>query len=188
MEHDVCPWWLGYLLASPLRRLATNPSQILRPYLVEGMTVFEPGPGMGFFTIEMARMVGSSGTILAVDIQPKMLENLRRRARRAGVADRIIARLAESQKMGIADFKEKIDFVLAFAVVHELPNARSFFEESCSVLKPNGQMLFSEPSNHVDVESFKKSLQVAEEVGLMVIDRPVIRSQQTVLLGKKKDN
>jgi hypothetical protein len=51
MAHGVCPWWIGYLLASPLRRLLTNPSLILDSLVHEGMTVFEPGPGMGFLTL-----------------------------------------------------------------------------------------------------------------------------------------
>ncbi len=188
MEHDVCPWWLGYLLASPLRRLIANPNQILRPYLGDGMVVFEPGPGMGFFTIEMARMVGPRGKVVAVDIQPQMLESLKRRCNRAGVADRIITRLADAKGMGIADFKGSIDFILAFAVVHELPDQRRFFGEAYSVLKPKGRMLFSEPANHVDAESFGKSVLLAEEAGLRVVDRPTIRSQETVLLEKNKDN
>ena len=29
MAHDVCPWWLGYMLASPLRKLRHNPALIL---------------------------------------------------------------------------------------------------------------------------------------------------------------
>jgi predicted methyltransferase len=62
-QHRVCPWWLGYLLASPLRRLRHDPSPILAPYLREGMTVLEPGPGMGFFTLELARRVGPSGRV-----------------------------------------------------------------------------------------------------------------------------
>jgi hypothetical protein len=47
MPHSVCPWWLGYLLASPLRRLQYEPANILAPYVREGMTVLEYGPGMG---------------------------------------------------------------------------------------------------------------------------------------------
>jgi len=54
MAHRVCPWWLGYLLASPLRRLLQDPAAIVGPYVREGMTVLEPGPGMGFFTLAMA--------------------------------------------------------------------------------------------------------------------------------------
>ena len=92
MSHRVCPWWVGYFLASPLRRLVHNPSTILRPFVSEGMTVFEPGPGMGYFTMELARLVGRSGRVVAIDVQPNMLAELRRRAGRAGLLDRIDAR------------------------------------------------------------------------------------------------
>ena len=68
MTHRVCPWWLGYCLICPL--------QILAPYVHDGMTVLEPGSGMGFFTLELARLVVASGRVIAVDIQPKMLERL----------------------------------------------------------------------------------------------------------------
>jgi len=44
MAHRVCPWWIGYLLASPLRRwLGQDPAKILSPYVREGMTILEPG-------------------------------------------------------------------------------------------------------------------------------------------------
>jgi len=76
MSKRVCPWWLGYLLASPLRRWSLNPAALLAPHLREGMTVFEPGPGMGFFTLEMAKLVGPRGRVVAVDLQPKMIERL----------------------------------------------------------------------------------------------------------------
>jgi ubiquinone/menaquinone biosynthesis C-methylase UbiE len=50
---------------------------------------------MGFFTIELARMVGPTGRVIAVDIQPKMLQGLKRRAAKAGVMEQVDARLAE---------------------------------------------------------------------------------------------
>jgi len=53
MSRTVCPWWLGYFLAHPLRRRIHDPVGILRPFVSEGMTVLEPGPGMGFFTVEL---------------------------------------------------------------------------------------------------------------------------------------
>ena len=43
MAHRVCPWWLGYLLGAPLRRLMQDPRKVLAPYVREGMTVLEPG-------------------------------------------------------------------------------------------------------------------------------------------------
>jgi hypothetical protein len=46
-QHRVCPWWVGYILASPVRKLWQNPVRILKPFVRPGMTVLEPGPGMG---------------------------------------------------------------------------------------------------------------------------------------------
>jgi tRNA A58 N-methylase Trm61 len=111
MAHDVCPWWLGYWLASPLRKLLHDPSSILSPFIHEGMTVFEAGPGMGFFTLPMAKMVGPNGRIVVVDIQPRMIETLRRKAQRNGLAKRVECRLADSSGMGINDLAGKVDFV-----------------------------------------------------------------------------
>ena len=76
MAQRVCPWWIGYLLASPLRRLLQDPAAILGPYVAEGMTVLEPGPGMGFFTLDIARKLGPCGRVIAVDVEPRMIERL----------------------------------------------------------------------------------------------------------------
>lgn len=45
-------------MAAPVRRLWHDPEVIVGPYVGAGMTVLEPGPGMGFFTLDMARRVG----------------------------------------------------------------------------------------------------------------------------------
>src|SRR5512144_2327435 len=103
MAERVCPWWIGYLLATPLRKLVQDPAAILAPFVREGMTVLEPGPGMGFFTLEAARRVGPRGRVVAVDLQPRMLAALRRRAARAGLGDRIDAREARPDTLGVGD-------------------------------------------------------------------------------------
>ena len=123
MAHRVCPWWLGYWLACPLRRMWYDPASLLAPYVREGMTVIEPGPGMGFFTLDLARMVGASGRVVAVDIQPKMLAGLKRRAAKAGLSDRVDARLAAPNSMGLADL-DGADFALAFAPTKLVPRSR----------------------------------------------------------------
>jgi ubiquinone/menaquinone biosynthesis C-methylase UbiE len=185
MAHDVCPWWQGYWLASPLRKLLHDPTSILKPFVREGMTVFEPGPGMGFFTLPMARMVGQSGRVVAVDIQPQMIENLRRKARRSSVDNRIECRLMESSGMGISDLAGKVDFILAFAVVHEMPDSMKFFTESFLALKRGGKVLFSEPSSHIDNSEFQKSLDLARKAGFEVESIPRIRSNQSAVLVKR---
>ena len=49
MAEHVCPVWVGYLLASPVRKLFDNPEKVLAPYVKEGMTVLDVGSAMGFF-------------------------------------------------------------------------------------------------------------------------------------------
>jgi ubiquinone/menaquinone biosynthesis C-methylase UbiE len=184
MAHHVYPWWLGYFLASPIRKLRHNPDTILSPYVREGMTILEPGPGMGFFTLELARRVGNKGRVVAIDIQQKMLNSLRRRAQRRRVSERIDFRLARSDGMGTSDLNGKVDFVLAFAVVHELPDAGHFLRESFSALKSGGKLLFSEPSNVINEAEFEKSLVLARKAGFSVAEMPTIQSSISAVLVK----
>lgn len=86
--------------------------------------MLEPGPGMGFFTIPLARLVGASGRVMAVDLQPKMIANLKPCAAKANLLDRIDARVTSIDTLCLADLAGKVDFTLAFAVVHEFPDAR----------------------------------------------------------------
>jgi len=184
MPHSVCPWWIGYLLASPLRRLAYKPEQILAEHVREGMTVLEPGPGMGFFTLELAQRVGASGRVVAVDIQQEMLDHLKRRAGKAGLLDRVDVRLAQPDSMGLTDLAGAVDFVLAFAMVHEVPSPGKFFAEAARTLKPAAGMLLVEPAGHVKDAEFDAELADAARAGLMVAGRPVIRRSLSAFLRK----
>ncbi len=178
----VCPWWLGPLLASPLRRLLQDPAAILAPHVRPGMTVLEPGPGMGFFTLELARRVGPGGRVVAVDVQPRMLAGLARRARRAGLDGRIEARPAPANRMPIEDLAGKVDFALVFAVVHELPEAGPFFAELRRALAPEGRVLFVEPSGHVGEAAFAAELEAARHAGLRAGPAArIVRSRTAVL-------
>lgn len=184
MTHGVCPWWLGYWLICPVRLFWQSPHKILAPYVHEGMTVFEPGPGMGYFTLELARLVGPSGRVIAVDVQPKMIDRLKRRASKAGLLDRLEARVASAESMGIADLRGSVDFTFAFAVVHEFPAPAHFFAEVAAVCKSGASVLLAEPSGHVKAAAFDSELEAAAAVGLRLIDRPSIRRSQTALLKK----
>jgi len=184
MAQRVCPWWLGYFLASPVRRLMQDPVKVVAPYVREGMTVLEPGPGMGFFTLELSRLVGPSGRVVAIDIQPRMISSLKRRAGRAGLLERIDARTAGPDSLGIADLAGAIDFTLAFALVHEMPAVAQFFTEVAMASKPAAGLLFVEPAGHVKPANFEAELDAAIRAGFALAARPAIRRSHAAFLKK----
>lgn len=181
---SVCPWYVGYFLISPLRFLLQRPSKILAPHVKPGDVAFEPGPGMGFFTLELARRVGPEGRIFAADIQPRMLKVLERRAAKAGLLSRIETRLASGSSLGADDLAGRVDFVLAFAAVHEMPNIARFFAETGAVLKKGGRMLLAEPRGHVTDGMFAEELQAAAKNGLRPAGHPPIWGSHTAVLEK----
>jgi SAM-dependent methyltransferase len=184
MRFTICPWWLGYLLASPLRRLVQDPRRILEPYVKKDMIVLEPGPGMGFFTLEIARIVGPGGRVLACDVQAKMLAVLRRRAAKAGLADRIDCRQVAGNALPIDDVRGKVDFALAFAMVHEVPDPGAFFADLAAALRPGAHALLAEPGGHVTADAFSETLGVAREAGFIENERPTIRWSRAAVLTR----
>jgi SAM-dependent methyltransferase len=172
MAHHVCPWWLGYVLINPLRRLREQPRRIFEGLVRDGMTVVEPGCGMGFFTLELARMVGPGGRVVALDLQPRMIAGLRRRAARAGLADVVDARLVGPDRLGIDDLAGAADVAVALHVVHEVPDQRAFLGELAAALRPGGRLLVIEPAGHVTGEEFAATLAAAAAAGLRRVDAP----------------
>jgi ubiquinone/menaquinone biosynthesis C-methylase UbiE len=185
MPHpEVCPYWLGYLLVSPLRKLFQDPEKILGGHVRAGMTVLDVGSAMGFFSLPMARRVGTGGRVICVDMQEKMLQALDRRARRAGVADRIQLRPCAPESLGLGDLDGKIDFALAFFVVHEVPDAGKLFAEIHRALKPGAQLLVAEPMGHVKEKMFDASVAAALDRGFQSVAGPRIFRSRTALLRK----
>jgi len=187
LKTQISPYWVGYLLINPLRKLFENPNKILGPFVQEGMIVLEAGCGMGYFTLPLARMVGPKGRIIAVDIQSKMLSVLKRRAQKAGLLDRIESRHVVEDGLGVKDISGKVDFAVALHVVHEVPDQSSFFTEVWQALKQGSKLLVVEPKGHVSQEQFSESVAVAENVGF-VSEVPSKKIGGRVALLNKKTN
>jgi len=185
MAGNVCPFWIGYMLCSPIRRLWHNPEKILSPYIREGEKTLDIGCAMGFFSLPMARMVGSQGRVICIDVQEKMVRSLIKRAKRAGLYERIKARVCSRDSFCLNDIEEEIDFALAFAVVHEVPDCLSFFSEVYRILKPVGRLLLAEPKGRVSSNNFEEFISAAQVKGFEIADRPHIRSARAVLLQKQ---
>jgi ubiquinone/menaquinone biosynthesis C-methylase UbiE len=168
----VCPWWIGWLLASPVRRLVEDPGPLLEPLVRPGMTALEPGCGMGFFTVPLARLVGSAGRVVCVDLQPKMIAGMERRARRAGVADRIEAVVGTLDDPRLTPRVASFDLAMTIHMLHEVPDQGAFLQRIAALLRPGGRLLVVEPKGHVTATAFAATVALAEAAGLHSLPRP----------------
>jgi 2-polyprenyl-3-methyl-5-hydroxy-6-metoxy-1,4-benzoquinol methylase len=182
MGDHVCPWWMAYTFDNPLRRLFHSPKKILGEFVDAGSTVIDIGCGMGVFSIPMARMAGEGGRVIAVDLQPQMLKVLEKRARKAGVLERIETHLCESDDIGDHG---PVDFALLFNVVHEVPSAKNLFQQVANILKPEARVLVAEPKMHVTPEAFARSVDAAIDTGLELLGEPKITLSRTALFCRE---
>jgi 2-polyprenyl-3-methyl-5-hydroxy-6-metoxy-1,4-benzoquinol methylase len=185
MAERVCPVWIGYLLASPLRKLLYDPRKLLEPYVKMGMTVLDIGSAMGFFSLPMAELAGPGGKVICVDLQEQMIMKLKRRAEKAGLAERIQTRVCPQTSLGLDDLRGAVDFALAFAMVHEVPDGGRLLSEVHATLKSGGTLLMAEPRGHVTPEKFEATVSAAVQSGFEIVGKPIIRLSHAVLLSKK---
>lgn len=183
-KSHVCPEWVGYIMASPLRKLQQNPNKMLSPYISEGMNILEIGPAMGFFSIPMAKMTGNKGRVYCIDIQDNMLKKLYQRARKASVDHIIETRLATANAMNIDNLKNTIDFTLLAYVVHEVPDQNKLFSAISEVMKENSNLLFIEPKGHVNTVKWDKSIAIATNQGFQISQNIKVTGSRAILLHK----
>ena len=177
----VCPWWALWTFDNPLRRLVHDPDGLLGRWVHQGMTVSDVGCGAGYFTVGMARLVGPHGRVLAADVQPRMLEMTFRRALNAGLSDRVTTVLVRPQEFLLP---EAAHFILAFWMLHEVPDQERFLTELASSLAPDGLLLVAEPVFHVSEANFSESMAAARSVGWTVVERPRIRFSRAALMKR----
>ena len=177
----VCPVGRAGSLDNRFRKWLQDPQKIVGPYIKEGMTVLDLGCGPGFFSLDMAQMVGKSGRVIAVDLQEGMLQKLRDKIQGTEHERRITLHKCEENKIGVS---EEIDFVLAFYMVHEVPNQEEFFNEIGVILKPKGQVLVVEPPFHISKSAFEETIRKARNAGFTLIERPKVLFSKTAVLKK----
>ena len=130
----------------------------------------------------MAALVGDSGRVTALDLQEKMLEITNKRAKRAGMDQRIRTLHGSADQLeGTAIF----DFAIAFWMVHEVPDRIGFFRRLSAALKPDAKILVAEPAIHVSRKDFEQTLVMASSAGLRPDSRqPKVRLSLSRVLVK----
>jgi len=153
------PQFLANLIDNPFRRKIQPPRDMpLRHGIEPGMTVLEVGPGNGRYTLETARRVGSTGKVIAVDIEPKMIERVTQRARAEGVAQ-IEAKVANVYDLPFED--GTFDAVYLITVISEIPEPERALREFYRVLSPAGTLAFSEMLTDPDYPLARTLIRIA---------------------------
>jgi ubiquinone/menaquinone biosynthesis C-methylase UbiE len=181
-KNRVCPVECANSLDNKIRRYLQNPQKILKPFVSEEMKVLDIGCGPGFFSIELSKLVGNSGKVFAVDLQEGMLQKIRDKIKGTEIEERITLIKSEQDKFIVP---EKVDFILAFYMVHEVPDKNKLFRDLINILDDKGQILLVEPKLfHVSQKEFTATLQLAEKVGFKISDGPKLLFSFSSLLNK----
>lgn len=176
----VCPVWLSAFFNNTFRNYIHNPHKIMGNYVKRGQTAADIGCGPGFFSVALAEMVGDEGRVLSVDLQPQMLARVKAAAEGRDLQSRIILHQCKANSLNIY---EKVDFALAFWMVHEVPDARRFFDDIVSILKPNGLFMLVEPKGHTNAAKFQSEISAACEAGLKPCKEIKVRISRGMLFS-----
>lgn len=182
------PW-----LNRPEREEEEQPAKVIDALeLRDGEVVADLGAGSGYFTFRIAPRVGKTGKVLAVEIQDKMLETIRRRAL-ALKATNVEAVKGSDTDPGLP--VSGVELVLMVDVYHELACPFEVMTQVRKALKPGGRVVFVEyrkedpkvPIKEVhkmSVEQLDKEMKVVRLVPLRTVE--TLPWQHIVIFEKRE--
>jgi predicted methyltransferase len=135
--HDAEHW--AQVFDDPARDAWQRPAEVVAALgLAPGMTVADLGAGTGYFEPHLARAVGPGGHVVALDSEAGMVDHLRARATREGLAN------VEAQKVAADDPglpAGAVDRVLIVDTWHHLPDRPAYARKLAAALKPGGSVM-----------------------------------------------
>ena len=181
-------------LEGPDRDVWQRPEQIMDALnIAEGSVVADLGAASGWFTIRLARRVGPNGRVYAEDIQPQMIEAIKRRLPLENPNNNVVVRLGTAADPGLP--VGTLDAVLISDAYHEMEQPVALLRNAARALKPDGRIGIVEFSKagggpgppmdeRVDPE---RVIREASEAGLRLIAQPDILRYQYMLVFAKPD-
>lgn len=162
--HQPCPTALIPLLDNPFTQ-RYHRDIISRLELKPGLSVLDAGCGPGLLTAPIARAVGPTGRVLALDVQPGMLERAGARIEKAGLVnvDYLLAGLGEG-KLPATTF----DRALLVTVLGEVPDKLAALKEIYGAIKPGGFLSVTEVLPDPDYQSAARVRELAMQAGFTV--------------------
>jgi ubiquinone/menaquinone biosynthesis C-methylase UbiE len=137
MGHEGAGW-----LERPEREKEEHPARLIKALkLKAGDVVADIGAGSGYHAFRMAPLVGPKGKILAVDIQPEMLDLIRQKMERTRVSniEPVLGKIDDPKLP-----RESADLILMVDVYHEFSHPYEMTAKMLEALKPGGRLAFVE--------------------------------------------
>jgi len=164
---EPCPYALAWLVDNPIRRRYMGPV-LDRVGIQPSERVLELGPGPGAFTVEAARRTEPDGTLVAVDIQPKMIADVKRKVQAAGLIN-VETHIASAYELPLDD--GSIDRAFLVTVLPEIPDRQRALAELRRVLKPDGVLSITEEFLDPDYPLARTTARWAEKAGFELAER-----------------
>lgn len=167
--HFPAPAFFGGFLDSDLRRWRQPPDKIIeRSGIKRGMTVLDLGCGSGAFTTFVARAVGKQGKVYAVDIQPKMLQQLERKLAKPENQDIKNIELKQASAYELPFENGTLDLVYMVTVLQEIPDRGKTLREIRRVLRPGGILAVSELLPDPDYPLPSTTIKICQHEGFIL--------------------
>ena len=158
---EPCPFALAWIVDNPLRRRYM--AKVLDHVGIQpGERVLELGPGPGAFSVEAARLAGTGGTLVAVDIQPQMIAAVEKKARQGGVTN-VETHVSSAYDLPLQD--ESVDRAFLVTVLPEIPDRHRALLELHRVLEPGGVLSITEEFLDPDYPLARTTVRWAEAAG-----------------------
>jgi SAM-dependent methyltransferase len=162
-----CPATLACLVNNPVRRWYMRPV-LDRAGIKPGERVLELGPGPGTFTVRAAQRAGDRGRLIAVDIQPKMIAQVQRRVREAGMTN-VETHVASAHRLPLDD--GSVDRAFLVTVLPEIPDPGRALAELHRVLRPGGTLSVTEEFSDPDHLFLPETVRLVESAGFRLSER-----------------
>ena len=178
------PEFAANIIDNPLRRRIQPPDEMpTRHDIQAGMTVLEVGPGNGTYTVAAAKAIGESGQLITIDIEPKMIQRVKKRIQMEGIHN-IDPRVADVFDLPFDN--GFFDLVYMIAVIGEIPTPERAFKEFHRVLKAGGNLVFSELLMDPDYPRVKKLIDLAETSGFTLRNKVGNLAAYTVVFERSE--
>jgi ubiquinone/menaquinone biosynthesis C-methylase UbiE len=137
---SACPYGQRFWVEAPHPVITRERLRaVLRPAL--GERLLEVGPGVGYYSFDLAEWVGGDGSVEVFDLQQEFLDHVMRGAAARG-ATNLVPTQGDATELPFDD--DSMDAVILTAVLGEIPDRAAALREIARVLKPDGRLVVGE--------------------------------------------